>query len=392
MGPGRPRAASSAASSGPVHRDSGIPVAAGSWQASATTAARSAALIRRGRPDRGRSFSPSRRRAANRPRHLRAVSTLMPRPAAMRALARPRAAASTICARSRSRQQVLAPRTRIFRVLRSTAVSVTGTAAGSGIRRLPGRSPRRDSLPGHEMITSADARARHNGHVPAIPDSTRSSITLRLLDHAEKHWPQLERVQVRYRGAFAYVAGVLPGGEQIPLCRLRYGGSAHSFGFAIYSAAHDRYQDAVLVTGLPIGTPQEALDTACTVHLAGLGHEPDSRPPTNLRGHPLSNHLYEHHGRLEAGQIATVPCHLHRGLRRAGARAPVQRLEDDSALQRADTDRCAGSSFLKPTTRRSASIALTVAGPRATGPGILAWRRMSRPGRTHDVRPSRAGR
>jgi hypothetical protein len=60
----------------------------------------------------------------------------------------------------------------------------------------------------------------------------------------------------------------------ISLCRLRYGGSAHSFGFAIYSAAHDRYQDAVLVTGLPIGTPQEALDTACTVHLAGLGHEP----------------------------------------------------------------------------------------------------------------------
>ena len=30
----------SAASSGPVQRDSGTPVAAGSWQASATTAAR----------------------------------------------------------------------------------------------------------------------------------------------------------------------------------------------------------------------------------------------------------------------------------------------------------------------------------------------------------------
>jgi hypothetical protein len=54
--------------------------------------------------------------------------------------------------------------------------------------------------------------------------------------------------------------------------RLRYGGSAHSFGFAIYSAA---LQDADLRTGLPTGTPQEALDTACTVHLAGLGHEPN---------------------------------------------------------------------------------------------------------------------
>ncbi len=64
---------------------------------------------------------------------------------------------------------------------------------------------------------------------------------------------------------------MLRDGEQVPLFRLRYGGSAHSLGFAIYSAARDRYEDAVLRTGLPIGTPQEALDTACTVHLADLG-------------------------------------------------------------------------------------------------------------------------
>jgi hypothetical protein len=126
------------------------------------------------------------------------------------------------------------------------------------------------------------------GRMPAIPQSTRSSILLRLLDHTGKNWPQLKKVQARYHGPFAYVTGVLPGGEQIPLFRLRYGGSAHSFGFAIYSAARHRYQDAVLRTGLPIGTPQEALDTACTVHPAGIGHEPGDRPPTNLRGHPLS--------------------------------------------------------------------------------------------------------
>ena len=89
------------------------------------------------------------------------------------------------------------------------------------------------------------------GHMPAIPESTRSSIILRLLDHAEKHWPQLDRVQVRYRGSFAYITGVLPGGEHIPLCRLRYGGSAHSFGFAIYSAAHDRYETLSCAPGTP---------------------------------------------------------------------------------------------------------------------------------------------
>jgi hypothetical protein len=107
--------------------------------------------------------------------------------------------------------------------------------------------------------------------MPAIPASTKSSVTLRLLAHAEQNWPQLKRVEVAYRGAFAYVTGVLPGGEKIPLCRLRYGGSAHSFGFAIYSAAHDRYQEAALLSGFTSGTPQDALDTACTVHLAGIG-------------------------------------------------------------------------------------------------------------------------
>src|SRR5271167_3921200 len=126
------------------------------------------------------------------------------------------------------------------------------------------------------------------GHMPAIPESTRSSITLRLLDHTEHNWPQLAKVRARYHGSFAYITGVLRDGQQIPLFRLRYGGSAHSFGFAIYSPARDRYEDALLRTGLPTGTPQEALDTACTVHLADL--EP-LRPrrtygPTHLRKDP----------------------------------------------------------------------------------------------------------
>src|SRR6266568_3226223 len=138
-------------------------------------------------------------------------------------------------------------------------------------------------------------------HMPAIPEPTRSSIIVRLLDHAGKNWPQLAKVRARYHGSFAYITGVLRNGEQIPLFRLRYGGSAHSFGFAIYSAASDRFEDAVLLTGSPVGTPQEALDTACTVHLAGLGHE----PPANLRGHPLK----------------LGPAGMHRGgLRRAQAR------------------------------------------------------------------------
>src|SRR6266576_6505902 len=102
------------------------------------------------------------------------------------------------------------------------------------------------------------------GHMPAIPEPTRSSIILRLLDHAEKNWPQLAKVRARYHGSFAHITGVLRNGEQIPLFRLRYGGSAHSFGFAIYSAASNRYEDAVLLTGLPTPPPPPAPPPART--------------------------------------------------------------------------------------------------------------------------------
>src|SRR6266571_790880 len=82
----------------------------------------------------------------------------------------------------------------------------------------PGQSQETRSRPG--IITGSSDPARHNEAMPAIPVSTKSSVTLRLLDHAETHWPQLKRVEVTYRGAFAYISGVLADGEQIPLRRL----------------------------------------------------------------------------------------------------------------------------------------------------------------------------
>jgi hypothetical protein len=124
--------------------------------------------------------------------------------------------------------------------------------------------------------------------MPAIPESTLSSITLRLLKHARENWPKLEKLQVTSRAGFAYVTAALPGEEPQPLFRLRYGGSAHSFGFAVYSYASGRYEDSLLATGSPVGTPQDALDTACLLYYANEDGEPGPGSPTNLRGHPLS--------------------------------------------------------------------------------------------------------
>lgn len=53
----------------------------------------------------------------------------------------------------------------------------------------------------------------------------------------------------------------------LPLCRLRYGGSANRWGFAIYRASHNDYQDNILPTGQFAGSPEDALDCACGLYL-----------------------------------------------------------------------------------------------------------------------------
>ena len=103
--------------------------------------------------------------------------------------------------------------------------------------------------------------------MPAPPQSTKTSLGQRLRAHARVRWPQLARVEVRFRGNFAYVEGHLADGDALPLCRLRYGGSASQWGFALYRASHDDYQDSLLPNGQPAGSPEEALDCACGLYL-----------------------------------------------------------------------------------------------------------------------------
>lgn len=101
-----------------------------------------------------------------------------------------------------------------------------------------------------------------------IPESTRSSLSQRLTKHAREHWPELVDVPVRFRSNFAYVDGQVSNGPIIALCRLRYGGSAHRWGFAIYLASKDRYEDSILPSGDFSGSAEQALDCACALYLA----------------------------------------------------------------------------------------------------------------------------
>lgn len=103
--------------------------------------------------------------------------------------------------------------------------------------------------------------------MPTPPSSTKSSLEQRLSAHARQRWPALTSVETRFRGQFAYLTGRLPDGQALPLCRMRYGGSASRWGFAIYRASHDDYQDSILPSGHTAGSPEEALDCACGLYL-----------------------------------------------------------------------------------------------------------------------------
>ena len=99
------------------------------------------------------------------------------------------------------------------------------------------------------------------------PESMQHHLRQRLNAHAAEHWPQLTRVHVRFRAGFAYVDGELKDGERLPLCRLRFTGVLHTWGFALYLASRDGYQDNVLPSGLPAASPEECLDCACGLYL-----------------------------------------------------------------------------------------------------------------------------
>jgi hypothetical protein len=105
------------------------------------------------------------------------------------------------------------------------------------------------------------------GPMVTPPESTKTSLGQRLRAHARERWPALARVNVRHHGAFAYIDGQLADETVLPLCRLRYGGYANQWGFAIYLASKDGYQNSILPNGQPVGTAEEALDCACGLYL-----------------------------------------------------------------------------------------------------------------------------
>ena len=139
---------------------------------------------------------------------------------------------------------------------RSTGPSVatTSTSSSPASTHTP-RPPERRSLP--TIVAVADPRRRP----PRPGPPTRASA-------ASNDGPTSTDLQIRYRADFAYVTGTtIDDTRPAPLFRLRYLGSPHDWGFAIYLASKDGYEDSILPAGRFTGTPAEALDCACGLYL-----------------------------------------------------------------------------------------------------------------------------
>jgi len=103
----------------------------------------------------------------------------------------------------------------------------------------------------------------------SLQEPTKTALAHSLQAHARQHWPQLADLRVRFRGQFAYLDAELTDGDVLPLCRLRYLGSADVWGFGLYLASNDKYEDQILPTGSFTGPATQALDCACSLYLAG---------------------------------------------------------------------------------------------------------------------------
>ena len=127
--------------------------------------------------------------------------------------------------------------------------------------------------------------AAHSGTIDTHADSTRIDEKLpaaaSCITHARRPLAaDRQRSTPASAANFAYIAITLDDNTAMPLMRLRYGGSANRWGFAIHLASTGKYEDSIPAQRRIRRTaPEEALDCACGLYLA----DPTAwlPPPTN---------------------------------------------------------------------------------------------------------------
>jgi hypothetical protein len=150
----------------------------------------------------------------------------------------------------------------------------TGGAAGPGLawsrrgRGCPGAAaPPAERRPAHAAGGTGPVAAgpdlRHSSVPWPGPESAEGTVD----HHASQRWAALEEVTIRWRGSYGYLSE--DDDDTIELCRIQYLGDPDHWAFAIWQASTDSYAESVLLDGRPAGHSNLALDTVCTLYLAG---------------------------------------------------------------------------------------------------------------------------
>lgn len=129
---------------------------------------------------------------------------------------------------------------------------------------------------GTTWVFRPDRGGRH------IPEAVRQRTAQRIRRYAEQHFAgRYTKLELRFRGQFCYIdaytepdppANWPPRGwsetrdqylerlRNTPthLCRLRFFGDDHRWGFAFYTYSHERYELSVFPSGGFLGPPEEA--------------------------------------------------------------------------------------------------------------------------------------
>jgi hypothetical protein len=101
-----------------------------------------------------------------------------------------------------------------------------------------------------------------------IPESTKSSLQQRLAARARERWPQISRINTRYRAGFAYVDAVLPGGDSYRCAGCATPATPTSGASRSTAPATTTTRTRSYPPGSMGGTAEYALDTACGLYLA----------------------------------------------------------------------------------------------------------------------------
>jgi hypothetical protein len=118
----------------------------------------------------------------------------------------------------------------------------------------------------------------------AIPKEVQDTLRNLLEKHAYTKWKKVcRKVEVRFRGAYAYVDAFpvktdYPHGATadqraridatpVSLCRLGYLGDPDRWEYAFFKYSDEKYEPSISISGDFTATPEEAFDTSAGVYL-----------------------------------------------------------------------------------------------------------------------------